>query len=226
MPMLIVHSRTLEPLSRAVRLALGEKRAVFHTRDAAPFEADPDLSAVTSDALTPVLVDDSWGHGATISEAFAIFEYLEDLLPTPPLLPGGPLERAAVRAMTIRATRALGPIVDVVVTEKAQKQLSRGGSPDTGALRKASASAAELLDQIGRAAEAEGWLCGKKLSLADMVVAAHFSVLDFLDAVRWDVAPSGKTWYANLKQRPAFKTILTDTLAGISPPLHYGDLDF
>jgi glutathione S-transferase len=224
--MLLVHTRTLEPMSRAVRLALGEKRAVFHTREAAPFETDAALQALTSDGMTPVLVDDSWGHGATIGEAMAIFEYLEDILPTPPLLPGGPLERAAVRAMTIRATRALGPIVDIIVTEKAHKLLARGGSPDTGALRQASASANELLDQIGRAAEAEGWLCGKKLSLADMVVAAHFSVLDFLDAVRWDVAPAGKNWYANLKQRPTFKTLLTDTLAGISPPLHYGDLDF
>jgi glutathione S-transferase len=224
--MLLVHTRTLEPMSRAVRLALGEKRAIFHTREATPFDNDAALNAVASEGTTPVLVDDSWGHGATIGEAMAIFEYLEDIVPTPPLLPGGPLERAAVRAMTIRATRALGPIVDVIVTEKARKLLSRGGSPDTGALRQASASANELLDQIGRAAEAEGWICGKKLSLADMVIAAHFSVLDFLDAVRWDVAPAGKNWYANLKQRPTFKPLLSDSLAGITPPLHYGDLDF
>jgi glutathione S-transferase len=224
--MLLVHARTLEPLSRAVRLALGEKRAVFHTREAAAFESDDGVNAVSSDGITPILVDDSWGHGATIGEAFAIFEYLEDILPTPPLLPGGPLERAAVRAMAIRATRALGPIVDIVVTEKAHKILARQGSPDTGALRRAANNANEMLDQIGQAADREGWICGKKLSLADMVVAAHFSVLDFLDAVRWDVAPAGKNWYARLKQRPTFKTLLADTLAGVTPPPHYGDLDF
>jgi glutathione S-transferase len=224
--MLIVHSRTLEPLSRAVRLALGEKGAVFHNREAVAFGPDPALAAITSDGLTPVLVDDSWGHGATIGEAMAIFEYLEDILPTPPLLPGGPIERASVRAMAIRATRALGPIVDVVVMEKAQKILTRQGAPETAALRHACNSANELLDQIGQVADREGWLCGKKLSLADMVVAAHFSVLDFLDAVRWDVAPSGKNWYARIKQRPTFKTILADTLAGVSPPFHYSDLDF
>lgn len=224
--MLLVHTRTLEPMSRAVRIALGEKRAVFHTREAAAFESDATLLSVANDGLTPILVDDSWGHGATISEAFAIFEYLEDLLPTPPLLPGGPLERAAVRAMSLRATRALGPIVETIVTEKAHKILARQGSPDTGALRHANTAANELLDQIGRVADVEGWICGKKLSLADIVVAAHFSVLDFLDAVRWDVAPAGKNWYARLKQRPAFKPILTDTLAGVTPPYHYGDLDF
>jgi glutathione S-transferase len=224
--MLVVHTRTLEPMSRAVRLALGEKRAVFHIREAPPFEGKANAHDMPNDGMTPLLVDDSWGHGATITEAMAIFEYLEDIVPTPPLLPGGPLERAAVRAMTIRATRALAPIVDIFVTEKAHKLIARGGSPDTAALRQASASALELLDQIGRAAEGEGWICGKKLSLADMVVAAHFSVLDFLDAVRWDLAPAGKIWYANLKQRPAFKPLLSDSLAGIGPPMHYGDLDF
>jgi glutathione S-transferase len=224
--MLLVYSRTLEPMSRAVRLALGEKRAVFHNREAAAFETDAALLSVASDGLTPILVDDSWGHGATIGEAMAIFEYLEDLLPTPPLLPGGPLERAAVRAMSIRATRALGPIVDTIVTEKAQKILTRQGSPNTNALRQACNSANELLDQIGHVADGEGWICGKKLSLADIVAAAHFSILDFLDAVRWDVAPAGKNWYARLKQRPAFKTLLSDSLAGVTPPYHYADLDF
>jgi glutathione S-transferase len=176
--------------------------------------------------VTPVLVDDSWGHGATISEALAIFEYLEDLLPTPPLLPGGPLERAAVRALTIRAIRTLGPIVENVVHEKARKAIARGGAPDTAVLRQATLAASQTLDQIGRAAEAEGWIGGKKLSIADMVAAAHFSVLDYLDAVSWSSAPAGKDWYARLKQRPAFRPLLGDLLAGLSPPPHYGDLDF
>lgn len=224
--MLLVHARTLDPLSRAVRLALGEKRAVFHVREVAAFEADAQLAALSPDGMTPVLVDDSWGHGATISEALAIFEYLEDLLPTPPLLPGGPLERAHVRTLTIRAMRTLGPVVDAVVHEKARKALARGGPPEPSVLRTATQAASRTLDEIGRAAEAEGWIGGKKLSIADMVAAAHFSVLDFLDAVSWASAPAGKDWYARLKQRPAFRPLLSDLLPGVSAPAHYADLDF
>lgn len=224
--MLLVHTRTLEPLSRAVRLALGEKRAVFHVREAAQFEDDPEVLALDAQGQTPILMDDSWGHGATITQAMAIFEYLEDLLPTPPLLPGGPLERAAVRSMTLRATNTLGPLVATIVREKAAKPWARQGAPDTQALRQASTEAAQLLIQIGQASEAENWICGRKLSLADIVVAAHFSVLDFLDAVRWDVAPAGKNWYARIKHRPAFRPLLSDNCPGIIPPVHYGDLDF
>ena len=201
--MLIVHARILDPMSRAVRLALGEKRAAFHTRDVLEFEPDAAFNAVSPDGRTPVLVDDSWGHGATIGEALAIFEYLEDLIPVPPLLPGGPLERANVRALSIRAARALGPIVETVVDEKARKMMSRRGAPDTAALRQANIASTQMLDQIGQAADAHGWIGGKKLSIADMVAAAHF-----------------------LKQRPAFKPLLIDSLKGVSAPVHYADLDF
>jgi glutathione S-transferase len=224
--MLIVHARTLDPMSRALRLALGEKRASFHVREVAPFEDDPAFLAIEGSGLTPVLVDDSWGHGATIAEAGAALEYLEDLIPTPPLFPGGPLERAETRALTIRAGRALAPVVAAVVEEKAAKRLSRGGSPDVGALRQASETTRQMLDQVGAAAEARGWIAGPRLSLADLVAAAHFSVLDFLDAVRWEASPSGKDWYARLKQRPCFRPLLSDTLPGVAPPGHYADLDF
>jgi glutathione S-transferase len=224
--MLLVHARTLDPMSRALRLALGEKKAAFHVREVHPFEADAGFLAISADGSTPVLVDDSWGHGATIGEAMAAFEYLEDLIPTPALLPGGPLERAEVRALTIRATRALAPLVEAIVTEKAKKQLTRIGAPDTGILRQSAEAARQMLDQIGEATHARGWIAGPKLSLADLVAAAHYSVLDFLDAVRWEASPKGKDWYAKLKQRPCFRPLLTDGLTGLIPPRHYADLDF
>jgi glutathione S-transferase len=224
--MLLVHARTLDPMSRALRLALGEKRAAFHVREVHPFEADPAFLAIAADGATPVLVDDSWGHGATVSEAMAAFEYLEDLVPTPALLPGGPLERAEARALTIRATRALGPIVEAIVGEKARKQLTRIGAPDTAILRQSGEAARQMLDQIGTACEARGWIAGPKLSLPDLVAAAHYSVLDFLDCIRWDASPKGKDWYAKLKQRPCFRPLLQDGLTGLVPPRHYADLDF
>ncbi|MCC5956341.1 MAG: glutathione S-transferase family protein, partial [Natronohydrobacter sp.] len=33
-------------------------------------------------------------------------------------------------------------------------------------------------------------------------------------------------WYAKIKSRPAFRTLLADTLPGMPPPAHYADLDF
>jgi glutathione S-transferase len=225
--MLVVHARTLDPLSRAVRIALGEKRAVFHVREAPAFSADAALLALDPDGRTPVLVDNAWGNDAAISELWPLFEYLDELIPSPALFPGGPLERASARAVSVQAIRAFRPLVDTVVTEKAMKRMERSGSPDTAALRRAQDGAAQLIEQAGRAADAsDGWLCGRKLSLGDIMAAAHVSVLDQLDAIDWDRCPSGRSWYAHMKQRPSFRPLLADILPGVPAPAHYADLDF
>jgi maleylpyruvate isomerase len=51
--------------------------------------------AINPSALVPSLQDD----GATITQSMAIIEYLEEMHPQIPLLPGAPLERARVRAL-------------------------------------------------------------------------------------------------------------------------------
>lgn len=55
----------------------------------------PDYSAVNPQRLVPTLVD----GGATISQSLAIAEYLDEVYPTPPLLPADPPGRARVRQM-------------------------------------------------------------------------------------------------------------------------------
>lgn len=224
--MLVIHARTLDPLSRAARVALREKQAMFHVREVAPFEADAVLLALQPEGRTPVLVDDSWGAGGAISEPFAAFEYLEDLYPAPPLFPGGPLERAAARSLAHQAARAFGPAVEALVTEKARKRILRQGAPDTTVLRRESEVIHDLLAQAGAAADRAGWLTGARLSLADIVAAAHVSVLDFIDVIRWDSVPEARTWYARIKSRPSFRPLLGDALPGLAVPAHYADPDF
>lgn len=224
--MLVIHARMLDPLSRALRVALAEKKALVEVREAPAFEADAALLAVEPEGRTPVLVDSAWGHRAPIGEVFAAFEYIEELSPAPPLLPGGPLERAAARALAIRAARAFGPVVSALVREKVYKRVMRRGAPDAGTIREACDEALLLIEQAGEAARDHDWLTGPKPSLADIVAAAHVSVLDYLDAVHWDNAPLGRAWYARVKQRPAFRTLLADRVPAISAPPHYADLDF
>ena len=37
---------------------------------------------------------------------------------------------------------------------------------------------------------------------------------------------AAKNWYARVKSRPSFRTLLADTLAGLPPAKSYADLDF
>jgi len=70
------------------------------------------------------------------------------------------------------------------------------------------------------------WLAGRRMSQADLIAAAHVSVLDYFGEVQWKTWPALKTWYMRLKSRPCFRPLLGDRFQGLPPVAHYADLDF
>jgi glutathione S-transferase len=44
--------------------------------------------------------------------------------------------------------------------------------------------------------------------------------------VDWNRSAAVKDWYAKVKSRPSFRTLLADQVPGFPPPQHYADLDF
>ena len=70
------------------------------------------------------------------------------------------------------------------------------------------------------------WLAGDQMSIADFAAAAQLSCLDYIGDVDWSRNAALKDWYAKVKSRPAFRSILADLLPGFTPPEHYADLDF
>ena len=70
------------------------------------------------------------------------------------------------------------------------------------------------------------WLAGDVMTLADFAAAAHLSSLDYISDVDWNRSAVVKDWYAKIKSRPAFRSILADQIPGFRPPPHYADLDF
>ena len=79
---------------------------------------------------------------------------------------------------------------------------------------------------IGWLAETRRWLAGPSLSLADFAAAAHLSALDFIGDVDWTLSAPARDWYARMKSRPCFRSLLADRVSGVLPPAHYADLDF
>ena len=63
-------------------------------------------------------------------------------------------------------------------------------------------------------------------TLADLTAAAHLSCIDYIGDVPWAHNESAKTWYARIKSRPSFRSILADTVPGIAPVETYANLDF
>ena len=44
--------------------------------------------------------------------------------------------------------------------------------------------------------------------------------------VDWNRSSNVKDWYAKIKCRPAFRSLLVDQISGFPQPQHYSDLDF
>ena len=62
--------------------------------------------------------------------------------------------------------------------------------------------------------------------LADFAAAAQISRLDYISDVDWNRSEVVKDWYAKIKSRPAFRSLLADQVPGFPQPSHYADLDF
>src|SRR5512143_307730 len=89
----------LDPASRQVRLALGEKRLVFSDAVVGDWEEPAELSRLNPSGLTPVLVERQGGATVVVCEARAILEHLEETAPEPALLGRDPAERAEARRL-------------------------------------------------------------------------------------------------------------------------------
>ena len=70
------------------------------------------------------------------------------------------------------------------------------------------------------------WLAGDSLTYADLAAAAHLSAVDYLGDVPWNEDETAKAWYARIKSRPSFRTLLVETLPGLPPSASYANLDF
>jgi glutathione S-transferase len=119
-----------------------------------------------------------------------------------------------------------GPIVTERVYKRFIPVTAGGGSPDTEALRAARSNIKYHLAYIGWLIRSRDWLAGANLTYADLAAAAHLSAADYLGDVPWDEDNSARAWYARVKSRPSFRTLLSETLPGLVPSASYTNLDF
>jgi glutathione S-transferase len=220
------------PHSRFVRLTLGEYRLAPRLVEERTWERRPEFLKLNPAGTTPVLVEE--GHPA-VPGADVIAEYLDEMrgaeLDGRRLLPTEPGTRVEVRRLTSWFNvKFFEEVSNLLVVEKIYKRHMSvnqgGGPPDTQAIRAARSNIRYHLAYIGWLMRTRTWLAGERLSYADMAAAAHLSVADYLGDVPWNEDEGAKNWYARVKSRPSFRTILADTLPGMPPSASYADLDF
>lgn len=214
----------ISPFCRKIRLVLEEKSLEYELVVEKVWERRVNFLKLNPASTVPVLIDED---GTSVADSMAIVEYLEDKYPEIPMLPGSPAERAEARRLVAWIDGKFHNEVTVnLVYERVHRRLSGGGGPNSVAIRAGLDNIKMHLDYIAHLADRRRWLAGDKLTVADLATAAHLSCLDYIDVVPWERAPGAKEWYAKIKSRPAFRSLLADHVPGMPPPASYADLDF
>ncbi len=213
----------LSPFCRKVRLVLAEKRIEVELVEERYWDPSADFLRRNPAGKVPVLKM----NGLTLTESTPICEYVEETQPTPALLPKSPEERFEVR-------RIVGwfddkfhtEVTSNLLYERVNKKVMGQGYPDSKAIKTGAQKIKYHLDYMAWLLDHRRWLAGDHMTLADFAAAAHLSALDYISDVDWNRSDVVKDWYAKIKSRPAFRSLLADQVSGFPPPPHYSDLDF
>ncbi len=117
-------------------------------------------------------------------------------------------------------------VTSKLLYERVNKKLMGQGYPESRNVKAGAKAIKYHLDYMTWLLDQRRWLAGDAMTLADFAAAAHLSALDYISDVDWNRSSVVKDWYAKIKSRPAFRSILADQVPGFPPPAHYADLDF
>jgi len=213
----------LSPFCRKIRLVLAEKKLQVDLIEEPVWERRVELIRLNPAAMVPILKNEN----LILSESNAIFEFLEEKYPKPALLPESLLDRAEARRINFWFDDKFHrEVTSRLLYERVNKKLAKSGEPDSAIIKSGMKNFKFHIEYMDWLLQKRRWLAGDKLTIADFSAAAHFSSLDYIGTVDWEMSVNIKDWYVKLKSRPAFRPLLADLVPGFSPPPYYSDLDF
>ncbi len=227
--MYTLYHHQADPFSRKVRLMLAEKGLDFTTKTIETWKFDPNFLTLNPAGETPVL-EEADGH--ILCGHRPVCEYIDEIT-SRPLFGAYARDKAEVRRLCDWFDdKFYKEVTTYLAGEKIIKRLA-GGAPDSDSIRAGKINLIGHLKYMEWLLKQRNWLAGEVFTMADFSAAAQLSVLDYIGEVPWDKTENNqslfeesKNWYARVKSRPSFRTILADRIPGIIPAPHYGDLDF
>jgi glutathione S-transferase len=225
MPRLLQHR--LDPASRLARLMLAEYGIGVDLEDVKPWTRDPHFLELNPAATVPVLLDEGQPNAVGMLATIHAIEDRYTPAAVAGLFPPQPKDRVEMWRLCEWVLMKLGDeVTRYVIEEKIIKRNLPGATPDPGVLRVAKANLVEHMLYFNWLFATRQWIAGDVMTLADFALAAHLSALDYLGDVNWETAVEVRHWYARIKSRPAFRTLLNDRVGGMPPHAGYADLDF
>lgn len=226
--------------SAKVRILLAEKNINFtgHFVDIlAGDQFTPEYRKINPRAVVPSLIHD----GQTVIESTVINEYLEDVVPLPPLKPASPHSRARMRVWTKSVDERLHDACTVITyvvqhrhklleldcdhledmlqnTSAAYRDRKRSwildgfSSPD---LHIAISAFDLVLTEMEATLQKSPWLAGETYSLADVAMTPYINRLSMLAFDDWWRAdrPAVTAWFDEIRKRESFQTGVMDHIS-------------
>jgi len=217
-----------DSISRQVRLILAEKNLDYRDEPSHPLDCLDKIANHNPAMTLPILLDEPpTGGQIAISPITSIIEYLEEAYPMPALMPATSANRAEVRRLISWFNEKFHNEVNPYLADEfIDKRLRRKGQPNPDHLRTGRDHLAWHMDYLNWLCEHRDWLAGERLTMADLVCAAHISLLDYCDLVPWKDFSHCKDWYARIKSRPSFRPLLQERIQGLPAARHYDNPDF
>ncbi|MEO3388563.1 glutathione S-transferase family protein [Mesorhizobium sp. CAU 1741] len=215
--------------SQKVRLCLHEKQLEFRDTQL-DFRKNehlaPEYLALNPNGVVPTLVHD----GQPIVDSSVIMEYLEEVFPQVPLSPATPVTRADMRAWlrffeevptaAIRVpsfstifVRHFADLDDDAFDAAAKarplrthfyQKMGRTGFSDDE-VDASFKALSQTIERMQKRLAGNAWLCGERLTLADLCVYPSFDrMADLGHASMWADAPDVDRWFEALRARPSY----------------------
>ena len=203
MTVLILHGLPVSGYTAKVRIALCVKQLAFEERQPPGGYRSAAWRARVPTGTIPALEVD----GVLLAESEAIIEYLEEVYPSPSLLPGTPLQRAHARFLARFHDLHLEPRV------RAMFPLVKDGTRTREQVHQAGAAVQDRIDLLAGLARSGPFLSGDRLSVADcgMVVSVELACRllgpDVLDAPL-SLPPPIAHWLAHISTQAALSEAL------------------
>jgi glutathione S-transferase len=225
MPRLLQHR--LDPASRLARLMFAEYGIGVDLEDIKPWVRDAHVLELNPAATVPILLDEGQPNAVGLLGVIHSIEERYSPAAVNGLFPPQAKDRTEMwRLCEWVLIKLNDEVTRYVIEEKIVKRDKPGATPDPSVLRVAKANLVEHMLYFNWLFATRQWLAGDVMTLADFALAAHLSALDYLGDIDWEHSVEMRHWYARIKSRPAFRTLLNDRVGGMPPHAGYADLDF
>ena len=161
----------------------------------------PEFRAINPQAVLPALVIDD---GRVLCQSMAIVEYLDEIAPTPPLLPADPAGRARVRGLAFIHAADSHPLLVPRVRQFLQKDSALDDAAIQRWVTRALTTGLQAIEANLVSSPDTGLYChGDQVTLADICLSSHLLAMMFFN-VDASAFPKAVGIHDRLQALPAF----------------------